>query len=399
MFVSTARRCGLCATAVLRDVCSGAEVPPFTAGALAPLAAPMKAPDAATGQSTHLTVLEGLHNMSDKLLSCAATSPDLAAHLSEGVLCSPGAPPEDEVAYGTGLAEQATPQCYEPVNLRGFPYDGEIACQLREAGRSMCFRSPVWATAAALMRSGYTVNDGERGVDIATAMQIITLYNLQQTDAKEAAWFSVASQYQFDKNVALSAAGRPQPVFVQRILRTHPLSALYASRYWVCEITASVLGTAVKREHHGCGVLIAPQPTTQCYGGGKVQEAIRPAFMLYNAEQLDDPLAVTSETCTPITCMSVEGRYYGVLPTVLMRLHCERYGLSTCPFATFATAYRVRSLGGDTCDDGPPPLTCVFDNEVVSLYHADQTTIAEVLRQTASRNMRAQRNRLMSVPV
>ncbi|EKF26046.1 hypothetical protein MOQ_010279 [Trypanosoma cruzi marinkellei] len=291
------------------------------------------------------------------------------------------------------------PSYYKPMNTHGQLYDAEVAQRLCVAAASRQFRSPVWSTRAALARFGFTVKDGEEGVDISTMMQTATLYNIEQTNAPEAVasaslkWGGkILPEW---RNMPLSAAGRPHSRHAQRTLQEHPSYAQYTEPYWITEEEATVLGTAVRPSQRGCGILIKRRPAaTRLPASGEEeshpmsQESTSGSeedfFMLYNAAQLEAPEMVTRETCPPLCFHSAGGQRYGVVTSLHMRKYCEKYNLNFQPMVVFITTARLRILGGDLrpMENDVPPFTCVMNDEIVSLYHYEHTTISQKLLQT-----------------
>ncbi|EAN94477.1 hypothetical protein C3747_90g99 [Trypanosoma cruzi] len=307
---------------------------------------------------------------------------------------------ETKIEEENVAAKHEMPSYYKPMNTHEQLYDAEVAQRLCVAAASRHFRSPVWSTRTAFTRFGYTVKDGEEGVDISTMMQTVKLYNLEQTSAPDA---SVSASLKCSgktlpewRNVPMSAAGRPHSRHVQRTLQEHPSYAQYTAPYWITEEEAALLGTAVRPSQRGCGILIKrPSAATRLPASGEKESrpvsqesTSRPEedfFMLYNAAQLEAPELVTRETCPPLLFLSVDGHRYNVFLSLHMRKYCQKYNLNMQPMVVFITASRLRSLGGDLrpMENDVPPFTCVINDEIVSFHHGEHTTISEKLSQKA----------------
>ncbi|KAH9584250.1 hypothetical protein LSM04_005465 [Trypanosoma melophagium] len=329
----------------------------------------------------------------------------------------------------TSDANLHVPSYYRPMDLRGRLYDLEFAEPLCRAAAGR-WRSPVWATHAAFARAGHKVRGDETGVCIPTSMQEVQLYNLEQTDAPEgiiSRSLAGGEMAVAKRGVPLNPTGNPCSMWVRRILEKHPSFRQYTSPYWATEEEVKMLGTKVKRSQEGCGILIQRfSPTssenaatsslssslaevdereTQSEMASKKEGSAGMAssssnvfFMLYNAEQLEDPEMMSNKTCPPLECLNINGRRYSIAVTICMRQYCEKYNLRTKPFAVFVTPARVRALGGDLLprENAVPPFTCVLRDELVTVYHADQTTISEQLNSLA---LSHRRERIDQIPV
>ncbi|ORC86393.1 uncharacterized protein TM35_000281090 [Trypanosoma theileri] len=314
------------------------------------------------------------------------------------------------------------PSFYNPMDIRGQLYDVEIAGPLRRAAANR-WRSPVWATRAAFARSGHKVRADETGVRIPTNMQEVEMYNLEQTDAPDGVISrSLAREEMMAANrmMPLNAAGNRYSLWVRRILERHPSFRQYTSPYWATEEEVEMLGTKVKRSQEGCGILIqhfssasSGNAATSSISSGVEEEKAESKvpnnqeenvgtassnnfFMLYNAEQLENPEKMTSETCPPTECLNINGRRYSIAVTICMRQYCQKYNLRMQPFAMFVTSARVRVMGGDLLprENAVPPFTCVIKDELVTFYHADQTTISDQLNAMALTRRRERMDRI-----
>ncbi|KEG12952.1 hypothetical protein DQ04_01311110 [Trypanosoma grayi] len=385
-------------------------------------ASPQVSPPATAGASVsspHVAVFTSVKESLDSLLGEAAQGND-AAPATETAQPPSTRELDSDDALSIGHTGGVTmPAYYHPMNLRETLYEGEVAEWLRAAAVAGRFRSPVWATKGALARLGHTVKDSAVAVNVPTTMQMVELYNLEQTDAPEAvvsASLKGGMNPKQSPNLPLNAAGRPHPLRVRRILQEHPSYRQYTSPYWITEEELPALGTTVLSAQRGCGILIPrsapavtpPRPPSSCGQDDGHHEPcehtpspVSDFYMLYNAAQLEDPEKVTSETCTPIECVNNNGQRYNIPLTVCMRQYCQKYHLSTEPLVVFVTAARVRSLGGDlrSAGDAVPPFTCVIKDDVVTLYHAEQTTIQEKLVQRAISGRRERLDRITSSSV
>ncbi|RHW72614.1 hypothetical protein DPX39_050040900 [Trypanosoma brucei equiperdum] len=299
------------------------------------------------------------------------------------------------------------PSYYKPMNLRGVLYEGDVAQQLANAAELRGFRSPVWATNASYIRGGYTVLECEVGVEVSTSMFNVVLYNLQQTNSPEAdSCVALASV----KATPLCAAGRPFSRRLRLVLMSHPFYTRFKSQYWVTEEEAAALGTMVMTSERGrCVPVPCPPAVTEMSSATsrdpRVEDSDTPPgesavpLMLYNAEQLENPNAASSETCPRVECVNANGRRYSTLLTIHMRRYCQLNQLCTDPFATFVTCVRLRSLGGDIVPGAGVPLTLVVRDELLTLYHVDQTTISNTLFRQALSGQRKCMDRVSVIQV
>nr|CCC90643.1 conserved hypothetical protein [Trypanosoma congolense IL3000] len=288
---------------------------------------------------------------------------------------------------GGGMREpvETLPPYYRPMSLRGVLYEGDLMRQLMEVAAMRHFRSPVWATSAAFTRAGYAVLDGEVGVDVCTCMQNVWLFNIQQTNAPESTPCTAASRL---RGMPYNARGRPHSLHVRLVLEGHPSYRRFTSPYWVGGDDAVALGTAVRSEELDHGVPIPRRrtedalPPADCDDQPSVSASSR-LLVLYNAEQLENPDVVSSFACRYTECVNVDGKPYSLTCTICMRRYCEKHSLRTEPFAMFLTGARLRSLGGECIPDAAPPLTLVIKDDLITFYHADQTTIPGALLRRA----------------
>ncbi|RNF07482.1 uncharacterized protein Tco025E_07355 [Trypanosoma conorhini] len=355
-----------------------------------------------------VTMKETLDNTLGVSAACAAVAPEAESGARDGEAVTAAAA---DVAAGGKV-----PPYYKPMNLHHTLYEGEVARRLCDAAAARQFRSPVWATAAALARCGSAVREGEAGVEVATTVQRVSLYNLEQTGAPDGV-VSAALRHGEEgwpewPDTPLSAAGRPHSRHVQRTLKAHPSYAHYTLPHWVTEEEAVILGTAVPPSQKGCGILITRRPQATPPPAAEAEKSLQAAqqspaspemdfYMLYNAAQLEDPAKVTRETCPPAFFCSASGRRYGIPLSLHMRRYCQTYNLGMLPMVVFLTASRLHRLGGELrpMEDEVPPFTSVINDEVVSLHHAETTTIHKELLRRAETLRREELDRITAVTV
>ncbi|CAD2212705.1 hypothetical protein ADEAN_000011700 [Angomonas deanei] len=296
-----------------------------------------------------------------------------------------------------------------PTNLSGSHFEGELGEKLDRFVKSRGLTSNIFSTRLGYSNLGVTVNATDAdGVEMHVHGRPTYMFNVLQTSLS-----SFAEDNADDKVLEyLKKLGRLNKTGMNRAytpkylstkplsgftkdlvmnsetyLRTRDISGIWLTLEEVVNINASVKADEVLN-----GVIAAVRSAPYRFDSEELGEKLNeyseklgvnamctPVF--YNLSQLDDEERFkkyyTGFKTLPVTC---NGRPYLNATSFLMCEYCDQYELNTRRYAIFVTADRVKQQGGSILETvgehSPPPFTTLFGGDVVSLYHADQTTIA-----------------------